>query len=147
MKKETDPRMHSAEHILNQTMVRMFDCGRSFNGSVQLLRSYSKMIKQTEQEALWQLKYRSFGQVKREMGVRYASMRRLMEKEIDGKHQIFYPWKKRYFWALMSIALKRQELAYMITEVKKRRVFWILQDDRIATLKDFLLKIPKGKVK
>jgi len=31
MKKEYDPRMHSAEHLLNQTMVRMFGCGRCFS--------------------------------------------------------------------------------------------------------------------
>ena len=31
MKKRTDPRMHTAEHILNQTMVRMYDCGRCFS--------------------------------------------------------------------------------------------------------------------
>ena len=30
MAKSYDPRMHTAEHILNQTMVRMFDCGRCF---------------------------------------------------------------------------------------------------------------------
>ena len=35
MKKETDPRMHSAEHILNQTMVRMFNCNRSFNAHIE----------------------------------------------------------------------------------------------------------------
>jgi alanyl-tRNA synthetase len=29
--KRVDPRMHSAEHIANQTMVRMFHCGRSFS--------------------------------------------------------------------------------------------------------------------
>ena len=30
MKEYSDPRMHSAEHLLNQTMVRMFGCGRCF---------------------------------------------------------------------------------------------------------------------
>ena len=39
MKKEVDPRMHSAEHILNQTMVRMFDCGRSFNAHIEKKKS------------------------------------------------------------------------------------------------------------
>ncbi len=40
MPKNYDPRMHSAEHILNQTMVRMFNCGRSF--STHLERKKSK---------------------------------------------------------------------------------------------------------
>ena len=39
MKKETDPRMHSAEHILNQTMVRMFSCNRSFNAHIEKKKS------------------------------------------------------------------------------------------------------------
>lgn len=33
--KHYDPRMHTVEHILNQTMVRMFGCGRSFNSHIE----------------------------------------------------------------------------------------------------------------
>ncbi len=39
MKEYTDPRMHSAEHILNQTMVRTFDCGRSFSAHIEKKKS------------------------------------------------------------------------------------------------------------
>ena len=35
MPKDYDPRMHSAEHILNQTMDRMFRCGRSFEAHIE----------------------------------------------------------------------------------------------------------------
>jgi misacylated tRNA(Ala) deacylase len=31
--------MHSAEHILNQTMVRMFNCGRSFSSHIEKKKS------------------------------------------------------------------------------------------------------------
>ena len=31
--------MHSAEHILNQTMVRMFTCGRSFSNHIEKKKS------------------------------------------------------------------------------------------------------------
>lgn len=31
--------MHTAEHILNQTMVRMFNCGRSFNAHIERKKS------------------------------------------------------------------------------------------------------------
>ena len=34
-----DPRMHSAEHILNQTMDRMFQCGRCFNAHIEKKKS------------------------------------------------------------------------------------------------------------
>ena len=37
--KDYDPRMHSAEHILNQTMVRMFQRGRSFSAHVEKKKS------------------------------------------------------------------------------------------------------------
>ena len=39
MKKQTDPRMHTAEHILNQTMDRMFQCGRCFNAHIERKKS------------------------------------------------------------------------------------------------------------
>ena len=39
MKKQADPRMHSAEHILNQTMDRMFQCGRCFNAHIEKKKS------------------------------------------------------------------------------------------------------------
>ncbi|MGB5529549.1 MAG: hypothetical protein WBQ32_06230 [Ignavibacteriaceae bacterium] len=37
--KQYHPRMHSAEHILNQTMVRMFNCGRSFTNHIEKKKS------------------------------------------------------------------------------------------------------------
>ena len=39
MKKQYDPRMHSAEHILNQTMDRMYQCGRCFNAHIERKKS------------------------------------------------------------------------------------------------------------
>ena len=34
MRKQLDPQMHSAEHILNQTMIRLYDCGRCFTAHI-----------------------------------------------------------------------------------------------------------------
>jgi misacylated tRNA(Ala) deacylase len=39
MKKEFDPRMHSAEHILNQTMDRMYHCGRCIGAHLEKKKS------------------------------------------------------------------------------------------------------------
>ena len=39
MAKDYPPQMHSAEHILNQTMVRMFNCGRSFSAHIEKKKS------------------------------------------------------------------------------------------------------------
>ena len=39
MAKLIDSRMHSAEHILNQTMDRMFNCGRCFSAHIEKKKS------------------------------------------------------------------------------------------------------------
>jgi transposase len=126
---------------------RCRDCGHSFNDGAELLRPYSRMTKQAEQEALWQLKERSFSQVKRDLGVSYTSLRRLLEREIDGVLSGSLPWEGEIFLGIDEHSFKHQELVHMVTEVKERQVLSILKDDRIATLKDFLTKIPRDKVK
>ena len=37
--KQYHPQMHSAEHILNQTILRMFNCGRSFSNHIEKKKS------------------------------------------------------------------------------------------------------------
>ena len=37
--KQYHPQMHSAQHILNQTMVRMFNCRRSFSNHIEKKKS------------------------------------------------------------------------------------------------------------
>ncbi|MCP3955308.1 MAG: hypothetical protein GY697_24270, partial [Desulfobacterales bacterium] len=39
MKKQFDPHMHTAEHILNQTMVRFFGTGRCFSAHIEKKKS------------------------------------------------------------------------------------------------------------
>lgn len=39
MEKKVEPRMHSAEHILNQTMNRIYECGRCFAAHVEKKKS------------------------------------------------------------------------------------------------------------
>jgi misacylated tRNA(Ala) deacylase len=39
MKKDYDPQMHSAEHILNQTMDRFFNCGRCVTSHIEKKKS------------------------------------------------------------------------------------------------------------
>ena len=55
--KQYHPQMHSAEHILNQTMVRMFNCGRSFSNHIEKKKSkcdyhFSRNITQQEIEEI-----------------------------------------------------------------------------------------------
>ncbi len=39
MKENLDPKMHSAEHLLNQTMVRFYNCGRCFSAHIEKKKS------------------------------------------------------------------------------------------------------------
>lgn len=39
MEKTVDPKMHSAEHLLNQTMDRIYGCGRCFSAHVEKKKS------------------------------------------------------------------------------------------------------------
>jgi Ser-tRNA(Ala) deacylase AlaX len=57
MKKQYDPRMHSAEHILNQTMDRFFHCGRCFSAHIEKKKSkcdyrFDRELTQDEVEAI-----------------------------------------------------------------------------------------------
>jgi misacylated tRNA(Ala) deacylase len=57
MKKEMNPRMHSAEHLLNQTMVRMFNCGRCFSSHIEKKKSkcdyhFERALEEAEKEEI-----------------------------------------------------------------------------------------------
>lgn len=132
---------------LSRQRWRCRDCGHSFNDGAELLRPYSRITRQAEQEALWQLRDRSFSQVTRDLGVSYTSLRRILEREIGGEVWGPLPLEDDIFLGIDEHSFKHQELVHMVTEVKKRQVLRILKDDRITTLKDFLTKIPKGRVR
>ena len=55
--KDYNPEMHSAEHILNQTMVRMFNKGRSFSNHIEKKKSkcdyhFDRNLTEDEVEAI-----------------------------------------------------------------------------------------------
>jgi Ser-tRNA(Ala) deacylase AlaX len=57
MKKQYNPRMHSAEHILNQTMDRMLHCGRCFSAHIEKKKSkcdyrFDRALTQNEVEEI-----------------------------------------------------------------------------------------------
>ena len=59
--KSYDPQMHSAEHILNQTMFRMFGCERSFSSHIERKKSkcdyrFDRSLSLAEEaELTWQI--------------------------------------------------------------------------------------------
>ena len=123
------------------------DCKHTFTEGEELVRSRSRLTRPAEAEALWQLKDRNFSQVTRELGVGYGTLRRLLEREIDEESLGFLQDEDEIYLGIDEHSFRRQELVHTVTEVKQRKVVGILRDDRIATLKNFLTKIPGDKVK
>lgn len=122
---------------------RCCGCGHTFNEGNGLVHPHSRLSRQAEQEALWQLEDRSFSQVRRELGVGYSTLRHLLEREIDEEALGFVKEEGEIFLGIDEHNFRHQELVHTITEVKKRRVLGILRDDRTATLKGFLSRIPR----
>ncbi len=123
------------------------DCGRTFVEGGELVRSHSRLTKQAEAEALWQLRDRNFSQVTRELGISYGTLRRLLEREIDEEALGWIRGAEEIYLGIDEHSFRHQDLVYTVTEVKRRKVLGILRDDRIATLKEFLSKIPADKVR
>ena len=113
----------------------------------ELLRPRSRLTRQAEAEALWQLRHMSFGWLKREMKISYRALRRLLDREMEEKTLSFMGDEAEIYLGIDEHSFKPQDMVYTMTEVKQRRVPGILRDDRMATLKKFLPKIPRDKVK
>lgn len=80
------PPAHTAEHLLNQTMVRMFGCGRSFNAHVE--RKKSKMSFRLERKPTRQqekeIERRMNELIEADLPVTYETVRRReLPPEID----------------------------------------------------------------
>lgn len=59
------------------------ECGYALPEGVQLVPPHAGLTEQAEAEALWQLEGRSLSQIRKELGISYSTLRRLLEKEID----------------------------------------------------------------
>ena len=77
----------------------------------------------------------------------YGTLRRLMEREIDDEALGLIQHEDEIHLGIDEHSFKHQEMVYTVTEVRAKRVLGILRDDRIATLKNFLTKIPGHRVK
>ena len=132
---------------LHRSRWKCCDCRRTFSEGRELLRPYSRLSRRAEGEVLWQLKERNFSQIRRELGIGYSTLRALLERNTGCEMLEILKDKDEIYLGIDEHSFRHQELVYTITEVKSRRVLGILRDDRIATLKEFLRKIPADKVK
>lgn len=122
-------------------------CGRCFTQGLPLLRPYSRLTRQAEAEGLWELQERSFSQVRKRLGVGYGTLRRLLEREVSGEALSWLEGEEPISLGIDEHSFRHQDMVYTVTEVKKRRVLGILRDDRIASLKAFLSKLPRERVR
>ena len=111
------------------------------------MRLHSRLTRQAEVEALWQLKDGSFSRVSKELGISYNILRRLLERETDEETLGFIKEEDEIFLGIDEHSFRRQDMVHTVTEVKKKKMLGILSDDRIATLKMFLRNVPQDKVK
>jgi transposase len=70
-----------------------------------------------------------------------------LEREIDEEALGFMQDEEKIYLGIDEHSFRHQEMVHTVTEVKRKRVLGILRDDRIATLRKFLAKIPADKVK
>ncbi len=84
--KEEYPPMHTAEHILNQTMVRMFGCPRSRNAHIEKKKSkcdYLLDVAPTEEQVL-EIEHRVNEVIGRHLDVGYEFVKRgEVPQEVD----------------------------------------------------------------
>ena len=132
---------------LHRQRFRCLGCRRTFTPGKELVRPRSRLTRQAEAEALWQLRRMSFSQIRMEMGISYGVLRRLLDREIGEESLGFMEEEGEIYLGIDEHSFKHQEMVHTIAEVKQKRVLGILRDDRIATLKRFLSRIPRDRVK
>ena len=98
------------------------DYMRTFAEGRDLVRSHFRLTLQAETEVLWQLRDRNFSQVRRELGVGYGTLRRLLEKEIDEEALGFIQDEDEIYLGIDEHSFRHQALAHTVTEVKQRKM-------------------------
>jgi transposase len=92
-----------------------------------LVRARSRLTRQAEVEALWQLKDRNFSQVKRDLGVSYGTLRRLLAREIDEETLGFIQDEDEIYLGIDEHSFRHQELVHTVTEVNRGKCWGFLE--------------------
>ena len=123
-------------------------CGKTFTPGLPFLHPHSRMTKNLEMNALFELRQQSFSQVGQKLGISYGTLRRILDRGIDEALALDVIDDSDVITiGVDEHSFRHQELVHTITEVKRRMMLGILKDDRIASVKAFLDKLPKDKVK
>jgi transposase len=123
-------------------------CGKAFTPGLPFLRPYSRLTKNLEMNALFELRQQSFSQVSQKLGIGYGTLRRILDRGVDQALALdLIDDSEVITIGVDEHSFRHQELVHTVTEVKRRMMLGILKDDRIASVKAFLDKLPKDKVK
>jgi alanyl-tRNA synthetase len=81
--KEVDPKMHTAEHILNRTMIELFGCGRCFSAHIEKKKSKCDYYfdKELSNEQLRQIEDKVNEVIRQDLPVREMYMEREEARE------------------------------------------------------------------
>jgi len=132
---------------LHRQRFRYLDCRHTFTLGKKLAEPRSRLTRQAEAEALWQLRHMSFSQLKRKIGISYGALRPLLDREIEEEAVSFIGDEVEIYLGGDEHSFKHKDMVHIITETKQTRVTGMLRDDRIATSKRFPGMIPQDKVK
>lgn len=133
--------------LLARRRWRCQGCGHSFTEGASLVRPYSRMSRQAEGEALYELREHSFSQVGRRLGVSYSTLRRLLERDVNCEALNLIGREGPLFLGIDEHSFRHQEMVFTVTEVKQRRMLGILKDDRISSLKAYLSRLPAERIR
>ena len=126
---------------------KCLNCNHTFCEGRDAIRPYSRFTKQAEDELLWQLRNRSFSQIKRDFGISYTTVRRILKRRTGTDIVNYLNNQDEIYLGIDEHSFRHQNLIYTVTEIRKRRMLAVLGDDRIASLREFLMNLPKDKVK
>jgi hypothetical protein len=111
---------------------------------MELVHSRSRLTRQAETEALWQLKNRKLSQVTKDLGLGYGTLQRLLEREINRESLSLIPDEYGVYLGVDGYKFKCKKPVRAVCRVKERKTrktLGIFGDKRIATLKRFLSRI------
>lgn len=135
-------------HIQGRQRWKCRDCGKTFSETVEFVRGRCRYTKHAEAEVLRHLRARSFRNVSRELGMSYGTLRRILSRvEAGPKMMEFLEGEEEIHLGIDEHSFSHHDMVIIVTELRKRRVVGVLEDDRLATLEDFLKKIPANRVK
>jgi len=124
-------------------------CGRTFTQQLEILRPKSRLTNTAEMWVLWLLKFTSFKEVSRMLGISYGRVKKVLMEVLAmiKLPELVADELEELHIGIDEHSFRHQDMVIMVIDVRARKVMGILKDDRLSTLEGFLSKLPAFKVK